>query len=444
MAKTNISLLDTWQASGTDMSSFIDTINELEAMTTYPVVKGMGLSIMHGMPLKISPKTQTKNKDIWYLVSVTSQFILNLERAAHHDLVPGEAYPEIKGGTFVSKNANPDLTNESLKTTGWVMTIGPDVLYLSGGSKSTLLRRADLGGERAQDRSLFIAMAVEEAISQPGKRMTIVMRQQERNGVMDKKAFAFMSAKYRPIPVNTLPDVVTRLESYGTLGKPSLHRWFVSHQFARLYLEYPKAAADLQAELKITDRVIPGVMISTSNTGDSAFYVRGTYRVEGRRSIVTTDEFARRHQGEIKPEDIVESADREVFSKIRRLPEALAAQMGRVIGEGKTSTPEEREANRKAVKEAIYKAFVALGLRCRGAGLGAERAKALRDALVAEINPAAKYTECDISVMIMGLPDRVDGISQEARELLAKACGKAAFVHVTGPEGDGIALLPEE
>ena len=52
--------------------------------------------------------------------------------------------------------------------------------------------------------------------------------------------------------------------------------------------------------------MIPGVLLSTSDTGDSSFKVSGTWRVEGSDAIVVNGEVRKKHTGDMDLSEVME------------------------------------------------------------------------------------------------------------------------------------------
>ena len=206
---------------------------------------------------------------------------------------------------------------------------------------------------------------------------------------------------------------------------------------------FPEAADNYKATYKLPFKVTPILMIQSSDTGMSSLIVRGGYMTEG-GSIVITDEYSRRHTGEINEEEILQNAQ-EVILNFPKIPQALVEKMGNVIGDGNDLTKDiGKKRNRRDVECAIKALFKKLELKKI---LGIKRGPKLRDQMIAEINPALVYTECDLALLFMGLPGRIPDLPKDVATRFAKACGKAPLIDIMDlkpDEEEDLVLLPEE
>jgi hypothetical protein len=285
-----------------------------------------------------------------------------------------------------------------------------------------------------------MTQALCEALSLRNKDVTMVVRSSEEGN----KAFAFLSGKYEHIPMTVVPDVVKQMSSEGKLGKINIRNWHIDQDFTSIYIELPDIAEDFEDMYGLTDRVIPGLVIMTSDTGSSSIIVRGTVKKAGSKYYSIIDEYAHKHSGNITVEDILTMTDSKVMAKIRKLPEALMDKMGKQITPATPDTTKNRNANRKAVESAIKNGVKTLGIKKI---LGQNRTKELMEQLFAEIDPNSVYTEYDIAMLFLGLSDRVDGLPKEIRKRLAETCGQAPFIKMSGKPGPvdkgDLVLLPE-
>ena len=244
-----------------------------------------------------------------------------------------------------------------------------------------------------------------------------------------KKIFACMSGRYNPIPLRIVPDAADRLIDEAVLGKGVVTSWIVDHNIARIHIEFPDAAEDYAELYKTENLFIPGIEITSSDTGFSSVFVRSTLRREDSRYYVIADEFARKHSGKITAEEILDLANKTVLTDLRLLPEKLSELMGQVITPEPLTGPRSKARNRNAVADVIKNVAKELDLK---SALGLSRTNALCEEMMKEINPEIVYSAYDVACNFMSIPDRVSGLGDGVMTELKKLCGKAPYVKYVG------------
>ena len=425
-------LSDSWVASGKTLEGFKTEIERVTKQTSFMLVKPDEMEFCYRLEADAGDYHKVM------VLSPARLLALEMQLAGYRSSKP-ETFPSLPVGTTPKSYFAQDLAEESFKGVGFLIAWGKAPLYVSEGAKATLCMRAGVAGEQTGKNSLYLTQAIVEALGR-GKEVTVVVREDDEG---NKKAFAFMSKKYEPIPQTVLPTAIEELMKENVLGQAKVKGWAIDHQFTAISLEYPEAAAEFSETYKLKDGVVPGLTLMNSDTGASSLIIRGTYRMPNRRYPVIVDEFSHKHAGAITPEDVLRAANEEILAKLRLLPEALAEKMTAIIGDGLTATVKDRSRNVKAVQAAYKHVIAKTGIKKE---LGASRTKQLYELLCQEIDPACVYTQYDVCTTIMGLADRVDGLSREMQNRLGKACGKAAFVQIgttKQADMDDLVLLPE-
>ena len=222
-----------------------------------------------------------------------------------------------------------------------------------------------------------------------------------------KKLMACFSKQYHYVPQSLLCDIIAQFKE--SLGKPVCSKWEITQFHTNIYVEFPEVADDLSKTYKLNDVFMPGVLLCTSDTGDSSIKAIGTMRF--RKSVMLTEEFTRKHSGDIDLPKLLTSIDKTVFQNYTKLPERLCELMTIDIHD-----PAECTEN---ILEQI-------GLEdC----VGKRIARKLVEEMGYEFNPGIKYTGYDIAANIMELPGRyIDGTDSTIRKL-AGLVPKAVFAN---------------
>lgn len=427
-------LRDDWSTSGRELKEFEDTIDEVLAATRFETVSPDDLRFFH--------KLTTETEGVHKIIAMSPFSLLDYENkvtaAAVNKSLP---MPIPFVHDLSAKKVNEELAKESFASNGFLMANKNTPLYVAASARPTLLMRAGLKGEMAAQPSLYMTAALIDALSRKKGDITLTIRSvvDPETGKKHHKVFSFLSGKYQDVSMNILSETIRQM-SDPVMGDPVTKFWFMDQDFAEVYVEFPEAAEDYAATYGLKDKVIPGLLLMSSDTGSCSVIVRGTARTEGCNHYIVVEEYAHKHLGEISVNDILTEISEKINVKLRKLPEALIDKMGNTIGGGKVSTEKEQKENVKAVTETIKSAIKKLGLV---KVLGQKRCIQLREQLIAEINGTTIYTEYDICSLFMGLSDRIEGLSRNHRRELAAACGKAPFIDLTVPS-TSIVLVPED
>lgn len=450
------SLLDDWQASGKSFEGFKAQIQKIESKTSLVEVFGpeikllsfrreldeAGREVQTGSPLAVNAEFYELGDDMYAGINAqglkTQQIrIDSLDRAL---------YEEMRGpnGSHLCAVVGKD---DSVK-----------FYYISVNAIPTMATRAGVGGERIRLNSIFRDMYLREGLSLLGagkktNKLVVfsdaVLAPGENRLKQVKKIESMMGTYYTHIPQSVLYASAEKI--MNSLGKKGVVRdWVVSHRFSEIRIEFPDEAEAAQKALGLPDKIIPGVVLMSSSTGDSAVRAYGTYRVEGKHFPVYQDEYAHRHVGTTNSDEVVEGIEKEILKDMISLPKALAEKQGRIIYEIKEGLSRERmkaarRENAKAVEALITK--WAKDLRLVQI-LGKATTVALTDEMRAEIDPSEMYTEYDIAIQFMTLAERmrVNGtkLSDIMKENVAKCCAKAPYLRSPKQEAPkAVTLAPQ-
>lgn len=269
------------------------------------------------------------------------------------------------------------------------------------------------------ERDMMIAKQFEKDLG-----VTVISR--SCNGT--KKIFSILSDKYTHINQDILFDIVKEIETVGDMGEAKCYKWTVNNFFTKLYIEFPQKAKELSVLYGLKREMIPGILMTTSDTGDSSFKVKGTWRIEESNSLVVNTEVKRKHIGEINKENVIDDISNQIFAEYAKLPEALCNLMAHDVTDPSwdLSTTAGLKANQAELENVIKTAFKRLGIV---KAIGKKTEKKLREALVDEMDVSIRYTAYDIAMLILGLPERVEYMDKKKDiTQLQKACSGAPFI----------------
>lgn len=253
------------------------------------------------------------------------------------------------------------------------------------------------------------------------RECTIVMK----NDKGTRKAFAVLGNKYTHIPQSILLDIVQQLKDTGIMGTPTCRRWEVNHFYTSIYIEFPDKAEEFQILYGLEKKFVPGLLLTTSDTGDSSLSIRSTWRINN--SVSLHREIKHKHMGKVNPKDILEECEKTIFSEYTKLPEALCDLMSVDITNSTWDLTKKKglRANEEAIRNTIKSAFKQLGVV---KAIGKKAEMSLYEQLCGEFDPAISFTAYDIAVTLLGMGDRVEGLSKTAQSELSKAMAKAPYI----------------
>lgn len=191
-------------------------------------------------------------------------------------------------------------------------------------------------------------------------------------------------------------------------------------------MEFPELANEFSLTYGLTEDIVPGVRISTSCTGQSAYRVQSVFRMGTSSSYMVTGEMARKHTGEIKPDELITEAKNKLFADVTEIPKALSEKMTKFIYDGDVATEKGKKKNKAAVTAAYRRGVRKLHVK---KAIGDKRTNTLLTTLEAEIIDGEKYTEFDIAATLMTIGDRIANLPAYVRNKLEKAVADAPLSH---------------
>ena len=402
---------DFYQVSGTTIKGFRKAINEFESNLVHRFVK-MGdihFSLIGDEGTQACPLTPENYRLMKESVEKGEAAQLSLE--------------DFNGLAEEEK----ELFEENRLRSGLLLTVGDDQIFVSGNAIPTIGTRLGLGGTRYEvktfSRNMRIAQALRE-MSEKTEVLLVLLKRADRDdsSLNGMKMIAMPSSEYVHIPMTWILSIAMQFAKDGTLGKPRVVHWALSHNKVSFEMEFPEYAEQLKEEFGFKELLIPGIRMETSPVTRRSFDVIGTFRPEG--GYIIDDSCVRQgHRGKIDINKYVERCEKTVLASVRKMGEELGKKLGSEL-----TNSEDADEKKDAYTRAVLAGIEGLRLTSPKA-LGERRTKEIQDALLDEFNPDIPYTEYDMAMLFMHLPDRIDPLTEETKKNLRSICKNAAFLN---------------
>jgi len=385
------SLKELWEVSGVDYDDFKEVIGELTSCTTLTQYSPFEVVLMSFC---------TEDKEAFF---VDGHYYA---RDAKGEIKVLTRNQRLKKEKLAEKSVPADIIEEFRRNKLMLLLGRKDnkiTAFTSPNLIGTLGQKLNLSGlelfEPNFERDAYFA----KVLSKRKAPINIVSRK-----IGDcTKVFAAFSDEYPYIPQTILLDIKDKISGRKDLGNAVCKGWRVNHSTSALYLEFPDFAADVSKMYNLPDVITPGVILMTSDVGDCSVSCIGTWNVKGSRVVQSV--YKRRHRGVVTSAGILSEIDKEVFQAYRKLPGRLADLLTIDI-----SDP------RDAIEYMIKKSDIE--------SVGKKVANAIQKGMIAELNPALKYTAYDLVCNLMSVPSRLSGVKEEALKKLEEKVMKAAFL----------------
>ncbi len=390
-----LSILNAAATSGTDYGQFKVENQDLAMATKTETISGRDITFLSLCEI---PEYQEPNATTFFVISdATLRDFRKYGRDLKRAILRDSSYPA-------------ECVKEMKQTTGLMFLIGGEKYLVSQHAMATLSMQASISGTMTLQRSNFLRdMHLADALFYKNDTLTIVYREIETAKIPVKKVYAVFAGAYKEIPQTVVANIADAVMCDPVMGNASVNAWYIDHELTRLEMSYPKIQDEYTKEFGVND-ITPGVMIQTSDVGDSAIRVFGTQRV--RKSYVITEEITAKHtQKNTDVSKIIEAVDEKIFFDHRKLPELLAELIGKEVA------ADDLDA---LVEDSIMKLLKSV--------LSKRHVQALIDAVMLELDPTITYTLYDIAVLLMELPERIVGIDDSLMLSVRKALASAPTV----------------
>lgn len=269
---------------------------------------------------------------------------------------------------------------------------------------STLNNRAKIGGDAMGHPGIIRTAALAHSLfyKNPAKVQAIVRTVGDTSVVV-----AVHSEKYAYVPQTVLRDVCNKI--VRDFGEVECLHHEINHETSWCRLVFPAVGDDYASLYKLPHQVVPGLFVSTSDTGDGSLTVRGIWNVGGR--IIGGESFKRSHRGDVDMELFVNEAWQNIHAKYNSVPARLAELLAIPVTDA--------EATMRSV-------FREIGI-ARSNALGRKAAALLFDELMREFPAGGCYTAYDVAMAIFSAPERCIGMHHSMLERLEDIVTKAVF-----------------
>lgn len=372
-------LNDGWMASGKDIESFEKTLQKIEETT---VVFPMAMRTLRfcAVAENVSP--------------VDGKIPIHVYNKDNVLLMPAKSAINVEA--MIDAGVPVDILDE-FKLSQLLIQYNSTVFFTARYLSRDLGARAGLGGESFDQPCEARARYLMDRFAKTDGIVNAIVRKD--NNVA--KIIAMGSRTFSYVPQKILLELLSGFES--ELGKAECVEWSVSHRLTRLVVAFPQKQEDLRKIYGIKSMPMPGMLLETSDTGDSSIRCSAVWITSSRCAFATAESYSRRHSFSTERKDkktlaevAVEEAENAVFKTYTKLPERLAALFA------------------VDVIDPLYCIDqIAEGLKLQK-HLGLHRGEALVETLKASIHPAEKYTGYDIAMLFLGMSEcefGEDGVS---------------------------------
>jgi hypothetical protein len=317
-----MTIKDNYQVSGTDLQEFMREVCEMDKNTAVKSIKKNKISFI--MPYK-DPKKIDKGISYAYFNPRKpikyNRSNLSLKKWDH------DPKKELLDAGY-----DEDIINESIEK-GMFVKIGKTIIPVSDMSIFSLSNRAGIAGAAASQNNVLKTAFIASNFNNDDE-IKIVERKNESDE--NYKVFAFMSKDYSRINQAIAFEIIekSRIGLYD-LGEPICTGWEIDHSISRIYMEFPEKAKEVsrsylsysfedgEIDYKATskDKITPGIMVETSDIGDSAFRLSSFIKINN--SLVFVEEYEKVHTGVIDMTKVVEDAEANIFPRITIFPQMM-------------------------------------------------------------------------------------------------------------------------
>lgn len=410
-------LNDNWYVSGTDLETLKNVIEENDKYTKFIETNSKDISLISLLSKEIKEKLKLNTEKDYVFKSNPNPhpFEILLVLSAYKT-ISAQSRKDISIYTPTKEMLSSSLFSE-FKVVKTMMSLNGENYFLSSGFFKNL-ERYGVSGEFyttpsfERDLSLTATFANE-------KPAIVCVKEFDGN----KKAFALLSGKYTNINQNVLFRIIDMFEK--KMGTIDVKSWEMNHFITNVYVEFPQYADDMNEVYKFKTKYIPGILISTSDTGDCALKIRGTLRKEDTTAKVYFKEISRKHIGNIDINKLMNEIEKGIFEKYTLIPDKMIELMSIDISPDDLSTENARFENTEIIK--LYIDFLVKESQLVKA-VGKKAKDTIKKALYDIIDDRHNYTLYDIVDEFMILPEVTIGLNGYALDKLRNCVAKAPFI----------------
>lgn len=215
---------------------------------------------------------------------------------------------------FINDGWEPEILAEA-ENSGMFVKIGKKIYPVSNMAYTSLANRAGISGPAATKDSLAKNMLIAENLDSNDKISLV-----KRTDATKEKVFAFMSGDYGYIRQDIITEIIQKLmiDYYG-LGKAECKGWIATHSLSRIFIDFPEKTTTSVTRTGKSIEFVPGIMMETSDVGDSSFRIISYSRING--SVVYSQyRYEKVHLGKIDVAKIVTYVQDNILPNITIFP----------------------------------------------------------------------------------------------------------------------------
>lgn len=364
-------LTDDWARRGTDLEELKGVLTELAQATGVAPIALSRISL-----LSVLPKDNTP--DIYFMRNFAG-------------VTPGSPAPQtfMRVDDLTKKGYDPDLFTETKYSSKLMISAGPgDNYFTSARLSRDLADQAGIQGEALYKPDPYRdAYLMHRYVLDNKDPCTAIIRTDGKA----KKLFALGSPNYALVPQTFILDLVNTFNA--ELSPVKCREWAVTHFFTSVLVEFPDVADDISATYKFKDKMIPGLLLETSDTRDCSVICTGVWRREKSSTYVRGESYSRKHIGSLNIADIISNVRDKVYSQYTKLPERLAELAALDLTPAQIQT---------LIRSTLLKAKIT-----GPTVLGKQKGNTLIEVLCSSISPDEKYTGYNFAMMLMDIPEMV-------------------------------------
>lgn len=379
-------LSDAYQRSGTDLTELREVLEEIDAMTILKKVTTMDIELLSLDRLRGIVDGNTAFRVFNPYEGETAPVGLPLDGPDKEKLKP--------------------LVKET-RTNQLLLRIGGKVYFTAASMIYSMAARAGLGGSNISRPSGRRDAYIAELFGVDEKDVKMIVR---RAGNVSK-VFAMHSERYGRIPQITLLDIIEQIK-HG-LGKPVCRCWAVDHSRSMVELDFPEKAKDFARVYNISDHIIPGLRLVTSDVGEASVCAVGTWRIG--KGTACSDVYTRKHTVKIDSKTILDQIDRQIFARYESVPKRLSELMLIDVSDPASCLSSVLIQMKQKDKDKF----------------GKRRLQEITELLCQQFNPTLNYTAYDIAKTLLALPDTLKGLPAGAQKVLERVAMESLFKDYT-------------
>lgn len=418
-------LLDNWEKMGFSIEEFKETVKDVAKSTSFVKMNSQELSV-----LSFNKKNDNEEKLEFFEFNPVAVVRHNTE-----DAIATHRSVSINPQTILSKGSFETLIDEAINDAGILLYTGKRCMFVSKKAITTKLQPFGLSGDFLSENNYARDLMIAYQFGEKALFRTLVVR--EQNGIA--KVFSILGERYRHLPQDILARIYDELTAAGIMGETECRGWQMSHFMTSVRVEFPEKADEFQSLYSLPDKLIPGIILETSDTGDCSIRVKGTWRFKNSTSLHT--EVAKRHVGSLNIEELLKEVEDSVFAEYTKLPEALCNLVSCDVTDPSwdLTAASGQSKNGKAIESVLKSAFKKLKIV---EAIGKQAEMSLYQQVLLEFDDSIAYTAYDFAMCLMSLPERVGGLHPLLQEKLEKAVSKAPYIDykVTSKKSSPIVL----